>query len=47
MGSTEVIACYESLAAFTDQMSRAARKGEGDALVGSEQQRTAMVSVMK
>jgi len=47
MGSTEVIACYESLAAFTDQMSSAARKGEWDALVGIEQQRSALVSVMK
>jgi flagellar protein FliT len=47
MGSSQVIANYETLSALTRQMSEAAEQGEWEHLIDLEQQCSHRVAVMK
>ena len=47
MGSSHVIAIYESLSALTEQMCEAAERGEWDRLIDLEKQCRQQVAVME
>lgn len=47
MSAAQVIAHYETLAALTGQMQDAAKRGDWDALVAIEQQRSDLIAAMK